>query len=478
MVSSVPRRRLTSIALAVLPVFGAIVAIAVVTRPPTNSRDKGVSAGDLNPTEAGIRLSVAAPQWKYLEVAVARLSAPLTPLPAPARVLTSETRSAPVFAPLAGRVESVPVQLGQEVKPGDRLLSVRSSLLPELRHAADSARAGLAVKSAMVDRVRDLVALRAVPEKELLLAEEAKREAELALKAAEGKRRSLRLTSLDDSGLYWIKAARSGTVVEKQALVGMEVGPDRPEPLLSIADLSEVLVVADVLEAETGTIKPGQLVKISGTVMDDETIEGTVEHVAPFVDPMRRTVAVRVRVLNSKRALRPNAFARVTFPVDGEPRVIVPQESIVTGDQSPVVFVKYDRPGDVVELRDGPSASAASGTAERRSCRAWRKAKRTWPGGALGPKRAGFGALAFDAGRSSRDSAQESRGGDSPGSDYGCRRVLGIPWPHCRSISGSYRHTGERDHHRGWSAGRGDRAPGGPAAREGAQWNAGAGAAT
>jgi len=57
----------------------------------------------------------------------------------------------------------------------------------------ESARAALAVKSAMADRERDLVKLRAVPEKDLMLAEQERREAELNLRAAEGKRRSLHL---------------------------------------------------------------------------------------------------------------------------------------------------------------------------------------------------------------------------------------------------------------------------------------------
>ncbi len=348
MVNAERRRRGRSYVVAILPVLVAVGGtLLVVWRPTRLGAPRPTSLA--TPKER-LRLSLDAPQWKYLELAVARRLAPLPPLPAPARVLVSEARTAPVFAPLAGRVEKIAVQLGQEVKPGDRLIAVRSSLLPELRHVSESARAALAVKSALADRTRDLVALRAVPEKDLLLAEEARHEAELALKAAEGKRRSLRLTSLDGDGLYWIRANRMGTVVERRVLVGMEVGPDRPDPLLSIADLSEVVVIADVLESDSPAIMPTQSVKVSGAPHGEPAIEGTIEHIAAFVDPMRRTVAVRVKVPNARRMLRPNAFARVTFAVDGEPRVIVPQEAIVTGDETTVVFVKLDRPGGVVEL--------------------------------------------------------------------------------------------------------------------------------
>src|SRR5947207_3334030 len=77
-----------------------------------------------------VEISQDAPQWRYLELATASVGPPLPGVPAPARITVDEGRSAPIFAPLPGRVERVSVQLGQEVKPGDRLLALRSSALP------------------------------------------------------------------------------------------------------------------------------------------------------------------------------------------------------------------------------------------------------------------------------------------------------------------------------------------------------------
>jgi cobalt-zinc-cadmium efflux system membrane fusion protein len=255
-------------------------------------------------------------------------------------VTVDEGRAAPIFAPLPGRVERVEVQLGQEVKPGDKLLAIRSSALPELGREVETARAALAVKRTMLDRTRELVRLRAVPEKDLLLADQERTEAELALKAAEGKRRSLRLGALDASGLYWVTASRGGTVVERRALVGMEVGPDRSDPLLSLADLSEVVVIADVLERDAAGVRAGSKALVADIALDGVSAAGNVEYVAQVVDPVRRTVAVRIRVPNPGRKLRPNSFAQVTFAPGGAARLVVPAEAVVTDDQKSVVFVK------------------------------------------------------------------------------------------------------------------------------------------
>lgn len=302
------------------------------------------------------------PQLRYVHVETARSGPALPPVPAPARVTVLESSAAPVFAPLAGRIEQVVVQLGQAVKAGQKLVAIRSSSVPELGRDIESARAALSVRTAAVERVRALVALRAVPEKDLLLAEQERREAEIALRAAESKRRSLKLGAPARDGLYWISAPRAGTIVDRRALVGMEVGPDRTEPLLTVAELGELVVVADLLEGDVAGLAAGQKALVE-SAPGEPGIEGTVEYVAAVVDPLRRTVGVRVRVSNPGHRLRPNAFAQVTFaPPDQGGRIVVPAEAVVTDGQRQVVFVavpgadarRFDRrPVRVGRTRDG-----------------------------------------------------------------------------------------------------------------------------
>jgi cobalt-zinc-cadmium efflux system membrane fusion protein len=197
----------------------------------------------------------------------------------------------------------------------------------------------LTLKTVAAQRVKDLVALHAVPEKELELAQTEQREAELAMKSAQGKLSSLRVTEADGGGLFWVKAPRAGLVVERRALVGQEAGPDRTDPLLVVADLTEVVVIADVLETDAGGLAPGQTARVTSLSLPPEGLEGRLIHVGDIVDPVRRTVAVRILISNSTHVLRPNGFVRVTFQAPGEPRVIVPAEAVVTDDQRTVVFV-------------------------------------------------------------------------------------------------------------------------------------------
>lgn len=296
-------------------------------------------------SKGAVTLEKDAPQWAYLNFATSKEQSALPPLPAPARVTVDERKAEPIYSQLPGRVEQVAVQLGDTVKAGTPLVAIRSTSLPDLKRDADLARSSVVLKKATVDRLRDLVALKAVPEKELLAAEQELNEARLSSTTSAGKQQALRLGRLDGSGLFWIRADAPGTVVERRALVGMEVGPEKDEPLVFLAQLDQVIVIADLVDSEAQLVSLGSLATVKITGNNTDSFVGTVEYVGRIVDPLRHTIAVRIRVDNKEGKLRPNSFARVTFPPAAHQVLVVPSEAVVTDDDRSVVFVREPAAG-------------------------------------------------------------------------------------------------------------------------------------
>ncbi|MBF5041149.1 efflux RND transporter periplasmic adaptor subunit [Aggregicoccus sp. 17bor-14] len=313
----------------------------------------------------GVTLAPNAPQWKYVELAAARSAPALAPLPVPGRVDFDEKRTANLGAPLAGRVESVRVQLGDSVKAGDRLFSVRSAALADLAREVASAREEVAVKARLAQRSRELLGLKATAEKDVLEAEAELTQAQLSLKAALAKQSSLTVAP-EGENLYWVRSPRAGTVVELDVHPGAEVGPERERPLVRVADLDELRVLADVSEADAADLAQGGAVRV---VTQDAALErpGVIEHLSEVVDPQRRTLELRVRVPNADHALRPNAFVEVALAADpSTQRVRVPEEAVVSEGEQSLVFVARApdrlervpvvtgrRRGGEVELRSG-----------------------------------------------------------------------------------------------------------------------------
>jgi cobalt-zinc-cadmium efflux system membrane fusion protein len=286
-----------------------------------------------------LTIPVGSPSWAYVKVAAAAPDKPIEPLPVAGRVAVDETKTSRISSPLQGLVDSVTVRLGQEVKAGDVLLAVRSGALVDLQAEQRLAQAHLRAQSRNLARIQSLVQLQAAPEKDLVAAREAFEEGKVALQAAELKQHSLRVRS-ESSGRFEILAPRAGVVVLRDVSPGQEVGPDRTEPLLVIAELEQVWAVASVPEAEVEGIEENQLARVWLPSSPGRSVPGTVTWVSPLVDPDRHTVDVRVRVDNKDGHMRPNAWVQVAFAPAGAPRIVIPAASVVTDDERSVVFIK------------------------------------------------------------------------------------------------------------------------------------------
>ena len=253
----------------------------------------------------------------------------------PARITFDETHTSRIGTPLGGRVTGVYAELGQHVKAGDKLFSVTSSDLGDLRSALAKSEVDLTASQANYTRVKALVDTVTLPKKELVAAEQDLEEAKLAKTVAQQKLSSLRIVGGGASG-FTLTAPRAGVIVEKTIAVGQQVSPDNGS-LVAIADLSRVWVVGDVLEDEVGTIKVGSKAQV-GVDGASHEFDGTITQVSAVVDPDRHTLPVRVELDNDKGELRPNSFAQVRFWDEGTTSLVVPSAAVISDGAKTYVY--------------------------------------------------------------------------------------------------------------------------------------------
>lgn len=292
---------------------------------------------------SGVSLAADAPQWQVLKLGVVAPATVRWTDPVPARVVIDETRASKVQVPLSGRATAVFVQFGQRVRQGDPLFSVLSPEIADLRAGKEKASLDLEVARADLDRVKALVATRALPAKEELAAEQRFKEAEVTLRIAGAKLDALRVSGEGDNE-FTVTAPRHGVVVEKNVLVGQSVAPDAASALMVVADLSSVWVVADLFESMATGIREGAAAQVTSPSIPDLSAEGRVEMVSAVVDPGRHTVPVRVRLANPDGALRPNVYARVRFATAARSGLVdVPATALITDGTHQYVYVQDDK---------------------------------------------------------------------------------------------------------------------------------------
>jgi membrane fusion protein, copper/silver efflux system len=109
--------------------------------------------------------------------------------------------------------------------------------------------------------------------------------------------------------------------------------------LMSLVDLSVVWLWAEFYENELPLLSTGQKIKITVPAFGDEEFAGEIAVMEPFLDPMKRTVRVRVDIPNPQWKLRPGMFVNAWLDVRAGEGLTVPVSAIIPAGRRNIVFV-------------------------------------------------------------------------------------------------------------------------------------------
>ncbi len=132
----------------------------------------------------------------------------------------------------------------------------------------------------------------------------------------------------------------SGFVTDRKAYPQAAVNPDMD--LYVINDLSTIWLNADVYEYEAPFVKVGQRAEMQLSYYPGKTYTGRVSYIYPTVDPVARTIKVRIDVPNPNFELKPQMFANVELKIDYGKQTTVPQEAVLDSGDRQYVFVVRD----------------------------------------------------------------------------------------------------------------------------------------
>ncbi|MEM5551655.1 efflux RND transporter periplasmic adaptor subunit [Pseudoalteromonas neustonica] len=133
-------------------------------------------------------------------------------------------------------------------------------------------------------------------------------------------------------------ARQSGVVDELNVREGFYVKPGTS--MMSIAQLDEVWVEAEVFERQAQLIEIGLPVTMTLDYIAGQSWRGNVDYIYPTLDAKNRTLRVRLRFNNQNHQLKPNMFAQVSIHAKAsDKQLIVPKEAVIrTGNQDRVVL--------------------------------------------------------------------------------------------------------------------------------------------
>lgn len=271
-------------------------------------------------------------------------------LQVPAEVRVNPDQTAHVSPLLPGRIAEPKAALGQRVQRGAVLATVHSAELSRSRGALRAAKARKRAADAGLVRAEALVGegIAAAKSKVEARSRAEQAEAEVAamrsalavLGKGEGLGVTLALTSSID-----------GTIVERHASRG-EYVDETSDPFV-VANLDAVWVMGQVYEQDVARVSVGMRAEAAFIAYPGRAWVGTVDYLAPTLDPRTRTMAVRMVVENPDGELRPGMFG--TLALQGESAdatdgtvLAVPTSAVSTLGERSVVFVAGDEAGEFI----------------------------------------------------------------------------------------------------------------------------------
>lgn len=265
------------------------------------------------------------------------------------RILSNENRLAHLGPRVPGRIVAVYANLGDRVKPGDRLLLLDSPAFGEAQLAYRKRRTAMRVAEKAFERAKALSAEGAIGISEYQRREAEHENARAELYEAEEKLHLLGMAEREIKRLsaeqlphaevaqVFLRAPFSGEIIERNATVGEVVDPSKT--LFTVADLSTVWVRADFPEQQIGKLKTGLAVEVRVSAYPETVFQGVITYIGAVIDSATRTVTARSAIPNQDRRLRPEMFADVTVRTEEQSVLAVPRAALQQVGSRTMVFV-------------------------------------------------------------------------------------------------------------------------------------------
>lgn len=290
-----------------------------------------------------------APQYRVLDTVVAHYQPVHDALTLPARIQANPTTVVHIYPPISGRVLALKVLPGQEIAKGQVVAMLQSTDLQQARSDYEKAKIEAARADLQLNRARDLLQHQVMAQKDFDDLNSLDQADHAELERARQTLHILGYNENDSTDLMAIRSPIPGVVLDVSTASGeLQRSLDNATSIATIANISDVWILADLYPRDVQAVRRGQPVEVRVTGYPDTVYHGVVDNISDAVDPTTLTLKVRVVLPNSRHLLKPQMYATVSITNQSRNAIVVPATAVIRDGVSTYVYVqtgenKYDR---------------------------------------------------------------------------------------------------------------------------------------
>jgi len=257
------------------------------------------------------------------------------------KVVPDENRIIKIYPLVGGNIEEVNVELGDNVKKGQKLATIRSGEVADFERQMIQAQSDLLITQKNLSSTEDLFESKLVPERDVISARQMvdKSKAELSR-----VKEIFSIYGLGKSTNYIVKSPISGFIIDKNVNRGMQLRSDNSESLFTVGQITDVWVMANVNESDIPRIKMGMPADVRTISFSDEVFKGKVDKIYNVLDPDTKAMKITIQLQNAGFRLKPEMHATVSLNFEeGSQMQSIPAESIIFDKSKNWVMVYHSR---------------------------------------------------------------------------------------------------------------------------------------
>lgn len=246
-----------------------------------------------------------------------------------------------VYPLVGGNVLSVNAELGDYVKKGQVLATIRSTELAEVQKDVSDAKTDLVVAQNNLRVAKEMYEGKLNTEREVL-------EAKSVLQKAQDQMQRATAVStvynVKKGNIYSVVAPISGYIVQKNINKDMQLRSDRSENIFDVANTTNVWAIMNVNESDIEKINLGMKAQVSTLSYPDKIFDGRIDKIFKIIDPETNSMQARVVLDNANGLLIPESKATIKVSSsETNTALTVPSKAVIFDDNRSFVVVFKSR---------------------------------------------------------------------------------------------------------------------------------------
>ncbi|SOE20540.1 membrane fusion protein, cobalt-zinc-cadmium efflux system [Spirosomataceae bacterium TFI 002] len=253
------------------------------------------------------------------------------------KITADNNKMIEVFPVVGGNVTKVYVELGDYVKKGQLLATIRSTEVASVEKEMEDAQNDIIVTKNNLKVAQELYEGKLNTERDVI---EAKSQYDKAMSQLNRVKETYKIYNLKAGAIYEVRSPLSGFIIQKNINQDMLLRSDKSDNIFDIAEIDEVWAVANVNESDIGSVQLGIDAQITTLSYPDEKFYGKVDKIYNIIDPETQAMKARVKLQNKNFKLKPDMRANIKLSFTEDKQLItVPSEALIFDNNATYIMI-------------------------------------------------------------------------------------------------------------------------------------------